>query len=1211
VFVGGGFASQQFFAFNAFTGDLTWALRAPDGGPTPAIIKDRWVIFNTESCTLFVADADTGELRWSRWLGDPLMSQPAAAGELVFSAYPKSGGYRFGAFRLTDGEPQWAVDIAADVIQAPQVQGDSVYFSTMAGTVVRLRQRDGSIVWRQDIGAASAVWVHENRLLVSRRVDNGAVPQEQMVVLDRARGRVVRQSETFPAPYLGGDSRDRQLISGQSGAWGQARSGARLGLTNVASGWAFQGSSPAVDNGRAYFAVGGDIQARDMSTGQVVWRRDYSEAAGAQAVSPPAVVGSQIIFGTVDGHLYSADIDTGMTLWAYDLGEPIHFQPIVAQGWVYVATAQGRIIGLELGDPAFDGWHMWGGNAQHAGPVAQAGRPDRYALASLVRPTQGTLRRLGPTAGGEDGNEDETESRPDVPAAAPGGPPELPLVHTDVDAVISGMVAQVVVTQEFRNSHDHPIEALYLFPLPEDAAVDDMEMRLASRTIRGRIQRRAQARQTYSEARAAGRRAALLEQQRPNLFAQRVANIQPGERIEVRLRYVQPLPMGEGHYEFTFPMVAPPRYDPQRPLATRETADDLPSTEAGAPPTVAAPPPAQRAGQEVSLRVRLDAGLTVNQIQSPTHEVEVARQGRRQATVTLPRAQHMANRDFILRYDVAGALPQATGFSHRDEESGYVTLVVQPPAVPEESTIAPRQVLVVIDSSSSMVGRPMEQARAVTEGLLDQLRPEDSFNIFSFSDGVTRLAPQPLPATEANVAQGRRHVAELRARGATEMVPAIRTALSAVAAATSDTSLPLVLLVTDGFIANEAEVFRAVAEGLGETRVYALGLGSTVNRFLLERVAEIGRGQAIIPALSDTPEAVARRVGRLVDRPVFTDLALNWGGLEVTDVYPRRLPDLFAGHPLVVHGRYQRGGEAVIRLRGSIGGRRYERRLRLRLAETARESSPSAAHGTLWARAAIRDRMNRLYLRDQPEVIEEVTRLGLHHRIVTQWTSFVAVDEAPETAANGGETEETVRASLSPARSLPGDPEIRIPAPSDAQAVTVVLPFGESLSARWEPELNLWTARFLVPRDAAEGLYPVRIIISHPDGRQERLRLWYTVDASAPLVEVDLEGELRPGAEILVRARQVITHADLEQLGLPPGRQLPPDRQALILSDARRVQLAPPTGDVVDLQLRGPGQWEGTWRIPDDAEEELELLVVVADLAANVRTQRLVVEVVP
>lgn len=1183
VFIGGGFASHRFFAFDAFTGDLDWSLAAPDGGPTAAILDRGRVIFNTESCTIFVADADTGELMWKRWLGDPLMSQPAVGGDLVLSAYPVSGGHSFGAFRLADGEPAWTVPIPADVIQAPHVNGDSVYFATMDGSVFRLRLTDGHILWKRDVGASSATWVDGDHLLLSRRLDEVRESFEQSIVLSSLTGRIERRGDRLPAPYLTGASRDRQMASAQSGAWGTVPHGSHLGLSNVASGWAFQGSSPAVADGRAYVAVGAEIEAREVATGERVWSRSYGDAEGAQAVSPPAIVGSLLVYGTVDGHLYFSDIDTGLTVSAYDVGEPIVFQPIVAQGWVYVATGRGRLIGLEVGDARLDGWHMWGGNAGHNGPVESAGEVDPALLASLTLPGEGTMQV---------GAFEETEEATDA-TAAPATPeetlvadeaPDLPLLDTRVRADVSGPVARVTVTQRFTNPHDRPIEGLYLFPLPADSAVDDMEMRVGDRVIRGRIRRRQQARREYQEARESGKRAALLEQQRPNLFAQRAANIAPGETIEVRIQYVQMLPFSDGGYELSYPMVAAPRYTPDDPGATLGDPGET------------------RRSRSVDLQVSVDAGLPIDSVASPTHRVEIERPGASLATVALAEASEPANRDFVLRYRLAGETPQAALFSHGADGEGHFSLVVQPPAAPSEASVAPRHITFVVDTSSSMRGAPMTHARAVLARALTGLREEDRFNVLTFSDRVESFSASAAPGTTDQKQAAIAFVSGIRAVGSTEMVPAIRQALVETKEQAED-RLPIVALMTDGYIGNEADVLRAIASDLGETRLYALGVGSAVNRFLLERASEVGRGRALVSTLSEPPEAVADRFASYIERPVFTDVTIDWGGLEVSDVYPRRLPDLFAGQPLVVHGRFGEGGSAEVRVEGTVGGRRYARVIEASLqGESADETQ--AAHTTLWARAAVKDRMQRLYLRDDPTLIEEVTQLGLAHRMVTQWTSFVAVEE---TVADESEASEEARATVTPGRSLPGDPEIRIPAPANALSVTILLPFGETLVGEWESTLGQWTARFLIPADAEEGTYPIDILVTHADGTPERLRVWYTVDASAPVVEVELVGEARPGAEVTLRATQLLSDHDLLQVGRARD-QIEPAR-AQLLQDARRMEARLPWGEVADLHVVAPGVWETRVRIPDDAEGALSIELVVVDLAANVRSEQFEMEV--
>ena len=1168
VFIGGGFASHRFFAFNAFNGDLDWTMAAPDGGPTPAIIKNRRVIYNTESCTLFVADIETGEKLWSRWLGDPLMSQPAAVGNLVLSAYPRNGGHEFGAFSLASGEPVWSRRIPADVIQAPQVRGNSVFFATMDGTVTRLNWRNGNVEWSEDVSAASAVWVDGNRILLSAKVE-GRTPRERPIVLNTHTGSVIRRGAPVPAPYFAGDSRDRELQAAQAGAWGNVPSGEHLGLRNVASGWAFQGATPAVVDGRSYTAIGSQLRAVDVATGEELWRREYAQGAGAQTISPPTVVGSQIIFGTVDGHLYFTDIDTGMVVRAYDVGEPIVFQPILAQGWVYVATGRGRLVGLEVGDPRLDGWHMWGGNAQHAGKVEDAGKVSEELLQDLQLPARGTLQLRGfedveadtPAQQAEQAEQEQEQL---------GG--DLPLIGTRVSARVEGFVARVAVTQTFDNPHERPIEAAYLFPLPGDAAVDHMEMHVGDRVVRGRIKRKHVARRIYEQARETGRRAALLEQQRPNLFAQNVANVQPLERIEVRIEYVQALPFANGGYELNVPLTAP---------------EEVQQSQA-------------------AVAVELTPGLPLRSIESPTHEIAVQRHGQA-ASVRLD--EENASGDFVLRYRVGGEHPEATVLSQRvpvrpDDDgspNGFFSLMVQPPLA--QGASAPsigRDLTIVVDRSSSMRGRPLEQTKEILAELIASLNEQDRLNVvLSGSNGDLADAPQPVNAELRR--QAIEMVRAISPLGASDVTVALSRALDQ--APENSGRLPIVLLVSDGYIGNESSVLRTIAEGLGRQRFYSLGLGYAVNRFMLDRVAEVGRGRSIVAELSDEAEQVVTRLRATVDAPVFTDVEIDWGDLDVRDIYPRRAPDVFAGQPLLIHGRFNRGGVSTIKVRGSINGERYERLVSVALgkgsadlsADTSAQTLVDAGrHASLWARAAVRDRMNRMYLRDNPALQEEVTQLGLRHHLVTQWTSFVAVEDQPVAAP--------ARATVSPARSLPGDPEIRIPAPANARAVTVVLPFGDTLAAQWEPEIDRWTTRFLVPRDAEEGTYPIEVIVTLASGEQERSRLWYTVDQSAPMFDVELDGEVAAGATVRVRATQRITDADLQQVNR--SRSTLTQTRAQLLQDARRVELR--LGDAVfNLEVVAPGQWEATVPIPAAARGRLRAELVVVDLAANVRRQPL------
>jgi Ca-activated chloride channel family protein len=1123
VLVGGGYDSQRVYAFDATSGRPAWALSESDIGPSAAIAIDKDIAFNTVSCDLYVAKADTGEVRWHKRLASTLMTQPAAADGVLLTAWPQDGGgYEFGAWSVAAGEREWGFDVPADVIAAPQVAGDSVYFSTLDGTVFRVRRRDGHVIWKKDVGATSAVAVADDRVLLARRVDVKGTPHEQRIVLDAETGELRAKSEPRVARYLEGSSRDRTLLASNA-AFGAVPHGDRLGLKSYEALWGFQSAVPAIADGRAYAAIGGQLVATEIATGKDVWTRSYRGAADAQALTPPAVVGSELVFGSIDGHLYVADIDTGMTIQAWDLGDGIVAQPIVAQGWIYVTTAHGKLIGLELGDPSIDGWHMWGGNAQHAGLVPGAGTPDAHALAALTRPGEGTL----------------LVATPDGPPAHP-----LPLLHTKANVTISGYVAEVTLEQQFTNPSDAPIDADYLFPLPDGAAVDQMDMHVGDRVIHAEIGKRAEAAAKYADAKRAGKRAALLEQARTDLFSQKVANIPPKTTVTIAIRYAHELPFDQGEYEYTFPMVAAPRFDPKDATAVLPKPDEL------------------RAANSVEVAIDLHAGLPIESLASPTHRIDATRAGDT-AHVALAATDRIPNRDFVLRYRIAGDTPRAAVLAHRDGSEGYFSLLVEPPAAPTADQVAARELMFVIDTSSSMRGKPLAQAQAIVDRVLDTLQPDDRFDIFEFGDAVHAFAPAAVePARRAD---GKEFVAALRPAGGTNMVPAIEAAL---AAPPSPGRTRIVVLISDGYIANEADVMRAVVGKLGAARLYTAGVGGSVNRFLLDRTAEIGRGRAIQIALSDAPDRAATRLAQLVDRPVFTDVDVDWGGLDVSDVYPRHLPDLFASAPLVVHGRFTRGGKATVRVRGSVGDRRYERTIEVTLPETT--DTTHEVQRSLWAEAAVTDRTNRLALREDPKLATEIEELGLRYHLVTPFTSLLAVDEVAAPAS---------LPTVSPGRALPGDPEIRIPAPADAREVSVLLPSGESVAARWDSALELWTARFLIPSDAREGSHPLDVFVTHADGSLEHVRSWYDVDTSAPKIQLALiHGVLRA------------------------------TDGAGAVSDLARVTVRTAGGELLHLHRAGDGVFEAPFAAPEGAAQ-LALTVVAVDLAANVRTEVVTVEV--
>jgi Ca-activated chloride channel family protein len=369
------------------------------------------------------------------------------------------------------------------------------------------------------------------------------------------------------------------------------------------------------------------------------------------------------------------------------------------------------------------------------------------------------------------------------------------------------------------------------------------------------------------------------------------------------------------------------------------------------------------------------------------------------------------DRDLDVRFEVAGDEPEVSVLASSPEadDAGFVTLLVHPRlAVPDEQ-IAAREIVFLVDTSSSMRGRPIALAKAAMKRALEGLRPSDAFRVLRFSDTVGELAEGALEASPENVARAQRYVDALDALGATEMKRGIRAALDAPA---DPARMRIVLLLTDGYIGNEAEIFREVHDRIGHARLFAFGVGGAVNRYLLSRLAEHGRGDVQIVTLDESPEAAADRFHERIASPFVTDVSIDWGGLAVRDVYPRRVPDLFADRPLVVHGRYTGGGSGSIVVRGRIAGRAFEKTVRVALPAS---SSPNPAIASIWARARIGDLTTAMTLASSDALREEIVALGLRHHLLTEWTAFVAIDES---SPGAGDAPVRVNQSTIPAAQL-------------------------------------------------------------------------------------------------------------------------------------------------------------------------------------------------
>lgn len=568
-----------------------------------------------------------------------------------------------------------------------------------------------------------------------------------------------------------------------------------------------------------------------------------------------------------------------------------------------------------------------------------------------------------------------------------------PLKHTDVKAQISGFLSRVVVTQEFENPFSEKIEAVYTFPLPQNAAIDDMTMLVGDRTVRGKILPREEAQAVYEAAKTGGQTASLLDQERPNVFTQSVANILPGEQIKITISYVETLKYEDGSYEFVFPMVVGPRYIPGAPTEAKGNGfapdtDRVPDASRITPRPV---PEGMRTGHDISFDLNLDAGVPIDGLSAKTHEVAVERPDGHRAHVRLKEQATIPNKDFILRVDVAGKKMQDALLTHASGTNGFFTLILQPPERVTAEDVMPKELVFVLDTSGSMNGFPIEKAKETMKLALDSLYPYDTFNLITFSGDTHVLFPEPVPATKENLQKAQKFLESRAGSGGTEMMKAIRAALDP---SDAQSHVRIVCFMTDGYVGNEMEIIGEVQKH-ANARVFSFGIGSSVNRFLLDSMARHGRGEVEYVALNDDGSAAARRFHERVRNPLLTDISIDWNGMPVSDVYPKTIPDLFSAKPVVLSGRYTTGGRGVIRLKGKMSGRDFVKEIPVDF------SDPQARHdvlATLWARTRVDDLMSQDYKGMQQgntrdDLKQAITQLGLEYRLMTQFTSFVAVEE--------------------------------------------------------------------------------------------------------------------------------------------------------------------------------------------------------------------------
>jgi Ca-activated chloride channel family protein len=570
-----------------------------------------------------------------------------------------------------------------------------------------------------------------------------------------------------------------------------------------------------------------------------------------------------------------------------------------------------------------------------------------------------------------------------VKTDVPGRFQEAPLLRTDVRVQVTGLVARVEVAQQFANPTEEWLEAIYVFPLPEAAAVDTLLVRVGPRVIEGQIREREEARQTYQQARQEGKKASLLEQERPNIFTVSVANIGPGEQVEVVLQYQEILRHDGGEFRLRFPMVVGPRYIPGATAVAGDPGTGWGINTDAVPDAARITPPVRHPRQgpinPVTLAVDLDTGFPLHRLESPYHAVVATPLSPTRQLVTLRDGEVPADRDFELVWAPAvGHDPAAALFTQWHDGEHYALVMLLPPPADAAGARLPREAVFVVDTSGSMAGASIEQARLALGEALDALRPGDRFNLIQFNSHTEALFPATVPAGPAELARARRWVAGLKANGGTEMLPALRAALEGDA---GHDGVRQVVFITDGQVGNEDQLFRYIQETLGRSRLFTVGIGASPNSHFMTKAAEFGRGTyTYIGSPTEVGEKMAA-LFRKIEHPVLAGLAVSWDRQDV-EAWPERIPDLYLGEPIVLVARLGTDPRSELTLTGTRGAQPWEVALRL----DAR-TDETGIH-KLWARKKIGSLMDRL--REGA-----VVTVALQHHLVSAYTSLVAVDVTP------------------------------------------------------------------------------------------------------------------------------------------------------------------------------------------------------------------------
>ncbi len=574
---------------------------------------------------------------------------------------------------------------------------------------------------------------------------------------------------------------------------------------------------------------------------------------------------------------------------------------------------------------------------------------------------------------------------------------QLPLKSTKVDVRISGVIADVTVTQQYKNEGTRAIEAKYLFPGSTKAAVHGMSVRLGDRLVTANIREKRQAVIEYDAAKKEGKTAALLEQHLPNVFQMNVANILPGDDVKVELHYTELLVPTGGNYQFVFPTVVGPRYNSPQSSQAQAAWVGQPVLPAG----VASP-------AAFDIRVALNSPIGIKEMHSTSHELTTTKEDSGTSMVSLKNTKLANNnRDFILDYRLAGDRIESGVMLYKGNDENFFLAMVEPPKAVAATAISPRDYIFVVDISGSMHGFPLETGKALLRELIGNLRPSDTFNVLLFSGSNRFLSPHSVPATRANINQAIRTIQEMGGGGSTELIPALKRVYAEPKAA--DVSRTVVV-VTDGFVTVEREAFELVRNNLSKANVFSFGIGSSVNRHLMEGLARAGMGEPFIITQPSEAAAQAARFRKMIDAPVLTSVKARFEGLDVYDVEPQHLPDVLGERPVIIFGKWRGVAKGSLVIEGQTANGPFSQTQPMVLAAaadgpaTSTTNNGAAALRHLWARHRIASLSDQEALEGGDADRKRITELGLRYSLLTQYTSFIAVDQVVRNPASQDST---------------------------------------------------------------------------------------------------------------------------------------------------------------------------------------------------------------